>query len=126
MENPYKIKPGEDLTLDLVFDRYLDWWHWNGEFNRSRRSKKCDQMLHQAHLCCEDHMAMTSENHAFFVYFFHRTYDEAIHNQDGFSMNSMQRFIKDHRIIVLAEKAGRYHGLSKKQWETFATTGSYK
>lgn len=119
MDNPYKIRPGEKLTLDEVFNRFLDWCQWCQENKRSHASSSCDTKLHHSHLCCEDHMAMTAENHAFFVYFFHHTYDETIRKEGGFSMNSMRDFIRKHKVSVTSHKAGSYFGLSSTEWANF-------
>lgn len=119
MDNPFKIHPGEKLSLDEVFNRYLDSTQWDVEAKRNLPQIGCDQRLHQAHLCCADHIAMVTENHLFFAYFYHLTYDETIRGKSGFSMILMRDFIKKHKIGVTLSKAGNYFGMSRTEWGTF-------
>ena len=98
-QNPYSIKPGEKLTPQELFERYLDWncyqqyvaKVWN---NRS----ECDQGLSSENLCCPDHMRFQEEYNTFFRYF---ALLKMIENGDhGFSIDSMVKMINLFKLRI--------------------------
>lgn len=119
MNNPFKIKPGEHLTLSEVFNRYLDWTIWNREKNRQARKTGCDKDLYSSYLCCSDHMATSAEYDAFFSYMYHLTLDRQVFAAVGFSQHSMRSFIRNHQIVANHHLVAKFHLISIAEWREY-------
>ncbi|KKT45136.1 MAG: hypothetical protein UW35_C0043G0010 [Candidatus Collierbacteria bacterium GW2011_GWF2_44_15] len=69
MYNPYALKPGEHLTRQQLFNRYIDWRVFNITNKVLDPGAKCDTLLYPGLLCCEYHMRIPAEENQFMLYF---------------------------------------------------------
>ena len=109
-KNPFAIKPGEKLTPQQLFERYVDWHNYN-ESNPVDMSDNCHTLLNTIDFCCKDHFQLRAENDVFFRYFHHLAMTE--YTDMDFSVKSMIQMIKSSGLKIgesLREKLVEYWG----------------
>jgi hypothetical protein len=90
--NPHAIQPGEKLTPQLLFERYLDWNDYKEHVAKAwKKGESCDEKLYSSYLCCDNHFRLQQEYGIFFHYFFHL--DMVEFGENGFSIDSLVRMI---------------------------------
>jgi hypothetical protein len=111
-ENPYAIKPGEKLSPQQLFERYID-WSISVDVVRNTRYDTCEKDLWPSWLCCSAHLALATEMHVFHMYFRHL--NMFFEGPTSFSMNGIIQMIKRCNLIIndeLKDKLKIYWGIT--------------
>lgn len=115
--NPHAIQPGEILTPQLLFERYLDWHNYKEYVVKAwSKGETCDEELWKGRLCCEDHFRYQHEADDFFRYFCHL--DMMIYADRGFNNDLIKGFIR--RLKLKYDPARLAKCMGKTLEECFA------
>jgi hypothetical protein len=110
--NPFSIKPGEKLTPQQLFVRYLDWYNHHQSIGAENKEPSCDDSLHRGYLCCQNHMCLQSEKDIFFRYFFRLGMTSSPYTT-SLSVPSMAFMITDFKLKItrnVKHKIKKYFG----------------
>jgi hypothetical protein len=123
-QDPYSIKPGEKLTPQELFNRFINWYVLYDGVGKPKPT--CDPDLYNAGLCCSDHFQLFLENTTFMAYF--RCLHMIDKNTDGFSIELLSKIIVKFNIKIDREKYSKFWGTEGKialRWldmESFANS----
>jgi hypothetical protein len=112
-KNSYVVKPGEKLTPQQLFERYLDWSYFKDFVVVPTLSMRtsCDEDLRSSNLCCEEHWKLQTERNIFFHYFHHLGMVKEV--RVGFSTVSMASMITKFNLKIddsIRQKLKNYWG----------------
>jgi len=94
--NPHALKPGEKLTPQELFDRFLSWNEYRSDNQSWSIQKTCDPDLHSGFLCCEVHFRFCHEMDDFYRYFYH--VDPMSYGDQDFIKDTLKGFIRRQHI----------------------------
>lgn len=105
--NPHALKPGEVLTPQLLFDRYLDWYLYKDNVKANSPKVECKRSnLHLGNLCCVDHFNLSHEWDDFVRYFCHL--DMLSYTDPYFSNEKVRIMIIKFDLVYDLNKVSKY------------------
>jgi hypothetical protein len=107
LKNPHALIPGEILTPQQLFTKFLRWSKFARDNNFSSALPDCNELIN-SNLCCEHHARYQAESDQFFAYFFHLFMIPT--PASSFSVNSMIEMMTKVPLFGEATLLQSYHG----------------
>lgn len=126
MENPYKLKEGENLTLQKLLDRFIDWQTWNDEHHREDQGE-CQRELWYTHDCCDNHREFSQEFWAFYA-MFHKLWNHAGFGDDPkgtFSTSLLKYMVVQQKLTVDVAKIEKHWGMFPGEWKPITPLSAF-
>lgn len=109
-KNKFALKPGEKLTPQKLFDRYVDWKIYSDSVHAKGRKSDCDNDLFDGHLCCKHHFQISHEYDDFFRYLCHLKMID--YSNTAISYDLIRSFIKSFDLNYDIAKLAKFMNMS--------------
>lgn len=117
--NPHAIQPGEILSAQALFDRFLSWNEYRSDNHSWDIQETCNPDLFAAFLCCDDHFRLSHESDDFNRYFYH--IDPMSYEDQDSVKYTLKGFIRRQHITFDLEKLAKNIFMTVDDCQEFLT-----